>query len=602
MIQSIGTVDTNIKNPGGASFLKGLGLPLHAPGVPPTFAGEGVQFGVNSTTGNLERWNGSVWVAELLLAAADTTAKTAITLTDAKLYSDSNTLASNTRTDGLITSTRAYVDSQTASLVSGVRSTTVAGSPVTGIDIYRAYDTGTYTNFLAGLATPIVIDSADIANGYADIVRQGTYFIKKPGAISLAAYVNKTTDFTKITGKNLYRTSYLLQDRAVATNGALATLTGSRAIDGIPVVAGQFYTVSGYLVSSSKNLAFTNSSGTPVEFPAGSGVYRTTLFAANTVVQAPTGAAFMRLTIALVGESDSTYINFQVEKGTTATPYQAPVDYISYVAGNPIQALQIAADSTAPDPVSDLNVVNKRYFDRVALKESNLTIVFSPNLADPYYLVPNRYVNNIGARTVGAGWTSISIPVTPGVQYTFGRFTISSGGYYAYYDSIGNFITGSVAVVNNGLLPITTTAPAGAAFLDIDVGRPGDTAYTQLTINLGNTLIAYESAQSFVTKINRYVVGGGGGSVINSFFDIKDVPPFMGNEGKALKYAAAGNLLETFVPLISGGEGNFTRISATAISFMIPVGATRPGGVLVGDGWLDSSTSASDPFLRVRAT
>lgn len=470
----------------------------------------------------------------------------------------------------------------------------------TGTTRYLVAAAGTYTNFKDVTNASIVIATEDLEAGQVELWGQSNVFIKKIIPTNLAAAVLKN-DLATISGKNLYRSSYQQFDRAISSIGTIGVSVGATSIVGIPVTGGQFYTVSGYGISSSKNLAFVNNAGEVQELSPG--VYRTTLFFATTTIQAPLNATKMQFTVKLNGEPDTTYTNLQVERGTSATSYAAPVDFIATIGSSPIQALQIAPGNTTADPVDDLNAVNLRHFNRVAIKESNLTIEYSPNLGDPYYIVHDRYINNIGARVTGAGWTSISVPVTPGKTYTYGRFTISSGGYAAFYDAVGNYISGTVHTVNGTLLPITKVAPAGAAFLDIDIGRPGNTGYDQFTMNEGSSLIDYVSALSKVIKINRYALAGSGGSAeINSFFDIKDVPPYIGNENKALKYSPTSAKLETFVPVEQYTAVTFTSVNAAALRLLIPEGATRPGGMALDDAWLDTSVSAADPTVKVKRT
>lgn len=149
------------------------------------------------------------------------------------------------------------------------------------------------------------------------------------------------------------------------------------------------------------------------------------------------------------------------------------------------------------------------------IKKSSLTLEYSENLADQSLIINDAYVNSSGTITNATGWKYIKIPVAAGKTYTFGRFSIDTGGYAAFYDSNSAYISGSVNNFNNGLLPRTVTAPSGAAYLLIDVARPSNTSanYAELTVNEGATLIDYVDATPTITKIAGYgIAGTGGGS------------------------------------------------------------------------------------------
>lgn len=205
--------------------------------------------------------------------------------------------------------------------------------------------------------------------------------------------------------------------------------------------------------------------------------------------------------------------------------YDANFAYVSNVLGNDtntertvvvptnIAYIRASNNSTAltspycqlviPNPIDSMGV----------LKTTDLTIEPSLNLAKTEYIVNDKYVNNTGSISSTAGWKYISIPVIAGETYTFGRFTIIDGGYFAFYDASNAYISGTVTAFNNGSLPKTVVAPTGAAFLLIDIKRPDDTGanYAQLTVNVGPTLIDYENPKGAVSHIAGYDIYGTGG-------------------------------------------------------------------------------------------
>lgn len=115
---------------------------------------------------------------------------------------------------------------------------------------------------------------------------------------------------------------------------------------------------------------------------------------------------------------------------------------------------------------------------------------YEENLFDPSGIVEDLFVSNTGAITPGAGWKLIRIPVSAGDVYTFGKINISTGGYSAFYEIDGSTMTGFNGPFSTGQT-VTVTAPAGSAYLIIDIKRPADTdeVYKFGTVNEGDTLM-----------------------------------------------------------------------------------------------------------------
>ncbi|MFW1952215.1 hypothetical protein [Acinetobacter beijerinckii] len=150
--------------------------------------------------------------------------------------------------------------------------------------------------------------------------------------------------------------------------------------------------------------------------------------------------------------------------------------------------------------------------DSNAITPDSFTLIPSLNLAKTSLIVADKYVNNTGTISNLAGWEYIKIPVVAGSTYTFGRFTIYSGGYFAFYDATSVYIAGTVTSFNNGSLPVTVVAHENAAFLLIDIKRPtGINDRSQLTVNVGGTLIDYVEPVDTITRIDGYLLAGSGG-------------------------------------------------------------------------------------------
>lgn len=149
--------------------------------------------------------------------------------------------------------------------------------------------------------------------------------------------------------------------------------------------------------------------------------------------------------------------------------------------------------------------------DPKLIKTSSLTTEPSLNLAKAEYIVPDKYVNNVGGISSAVGWEYIKIPVVAGQTYTFGRFTIDQAGYYAFYDASSVYISGTVTSFNNASLPRTVVAPVGAAFILIDIKRPtGINDRSQLTVNAGSSLIDYVEPVDTITRISGLPLAGSG--------------------------------------------------------------------------------------------
>lgn len=155
--------------------------------------------------------------------------------------------------------------------------------------------------------------------------------------------------------------------------------------------------------------------------------------------------------------------------------------------------------------------------DPTLVKSNDLTIAPSLNLADPVLIISDKYVNNTGTITSAAGWKYIKVPVKPNTSYAFGRFTVDTGGYYAFYDSNSVLIADTVSVVAGHIAQKVVSSPSNAAYFLLDIARPTNTSdqYSQLTINEGTSIIDYVAPTGTITKIKGFPLSGsdsGGGT------------------------------------------------------------------------------------------
>lgn len=208
-------------------------------------------------------------------------------------------------------------------------------------------------------------------------------------------------------------------------------------------------------------------------------------------------------------DSNFNFLGYVTSNNVTTEKVVQPLENSKYIRVSNVM-------STTPEPYV-FGLFEYVLNNPSLLKIGSLTLQKSANLANLSLLVNDAYVNNAGTITAGAGWKYIKIPVEAGKQYTFGRFLIDSAGYYAFHTSANTNIAGSNGSFQNNTLPKTVTAPAGAAYLLIDISRPTNTPvqYAQLTINEGAALIDYVDPIDVVTEIAGYKLAGvssGGGS------------------------------------------------------------------------------------------
>src|SRR5690606_5509758 len=140
----------------------------------------------------------------------------------------------------------------------------------------------------------------------------------------------------------------------------------------------------------------------------------------------------------------------------TASAYEPYKEATTSIKNSPIEASRLAKENITPDPLTDKNAVNLGHFNKNALKNADLVIEFTSNLARQIVgetVIPDKYImDNGGINQSGTGWKMYAFyPLKNGLivgdQFVVGRFVISGGGYAAWYN-------GTTLLSNEG--PIVT--------------------------------------------------------------------------------------------------------------------------------------------------
>lgn len=183
------------------------------------------------------------------------------------------------------------------------------------------------------------------------------------------------------------------------------------------------------------------------------------------------------------------------------------------------------------------------------LKDSDLSVEpLNANLANPANIVTNKLVADTGNILPSNGWDIIGVEVQEGQKYTFGGFYLGRNGYYAFYNANNENVSSDIFADPNGRTsPKTVTAPAGATILYIDIKTPLSPAnpYEELTVNAGETLLAYEPYSEAIFKIKGIPLAGGDGTDGSVGGIIVDLPVSDGTNilaGNAYIETSTGNV------------------------------------------------------------
>jgi len=377
--------------------------------------------------------------------------------------------------------------------------------------VYYSYNTpGTYTHFLDSGGNPIVVP----ANEAGDLVFNGEYWTRQPYPIDLSAYQTKAAIETApsgVTGKNKFRPDLVVSGQFVNSVGDLANNVNAKACIGMPVTPGQ-WTVSGFQASGTISCQPFDDSNTKV-----GGVLNINAgYPGGTTITIPTGTTKVNFTVKVTtaGAADNTD-SLQWELGAgPATAYEPPYPTVTKdISGNPFAAKFILPGNSTPDPVTGPNAVNKNYFDLHAVRDVDLGLVPGKNLFNTDWIISDMFISSTGAKASGAGWQMIEIPVTPGDKHTFKDILLTGGGYSAYYASNKTSMLQYNGSFTNISQPKTYTAPAGAAYLYIDIKRPADatSVYAFAQVVIGTVpLDPYEPYGNLIETIRGYRINGTG--------------------------------------------------------------------------------------------
>lgn len=407
----------------------------------------------------------------------------------------------------------------------------------------------------------------------------GTWTIGVAIPINLIDYILKA-DVKDI---GLFDEAYIQVNKNIASNGNIGSTAGYKSVIGLPISANTQYTVGGFLGINTKYLAFADAGGVVVGTPK-------ILTTVPVIVTSPPTAVTMRFTIKSASEADDTgwknkafiFTPTAFAKGTGAFS----------VIGKNFVAKFLSNDNQVTDPTTDYNAVNLKYFNLNAIRETDLTIDPSSNLAKTSLIVSDFFIDSSGVFGAGSGWKVIAIPVVAGQVLTFGNFTIDTGGYSSFYSAVGGSMLQFNGSYTSGALPKTVTAPSGATILYIDLARPTNIPanYEFATVNLGTDLLPYENPAGVIIAIKGIPIGGGSSNV-TKFSDLTDVPTYTGNAGKVLiindyedaVIASGGFVKENSDAVLNSLEVQVLRVNRPVGAGIIPI------GVAIGDEWVDSS-------------
>lgn len=375
-----------------------------------------------------------------------------------------------------------------------------------------------------------------------------------------------------LAGSNEFNPALVQDDKVIASNGNIGTgsnYIGFKTVIGQPVISGQRYVLSGHLANAAKYIAFRDATGAVTSIQN---------FSTNPRVVVASGAAVtVDYTIKTATESGDQLGTFMWEKESSRSPspYEPYTEAINAVEGNVLEADKLSKNNAVPDPTNPKNALNLAYFNLNTVRMVDLTLKLPSNLARMSIgetVILNKYIldnGGINQSAAAQGWAMYAFyplrnGLNPGDQFVVHRFTISGGGYAAWYQGISMLTN-----VGRILTPHVYTVPATAntdTVLYIDIKRPADsgTNYSNLTINAGITPLAYVDPTVMITHIRGYSLQAEENAV-SSFKDLTDVPPYLGNENKALKINPAGTGIVTFDPVEQGTDINANTITAQAV-------------------------------------
>lgn len=200
------------------------------------------------------------------------------------------------------------------------------------------------------------------------------------------------------------------------------------------------------------------------------------------------------------------------------------------------------------------------------LTESDFTISETSNLAKEENILLDTFIasdNDIEENA--SGWKCLKLLTPANTEYTFGNYTATGPIYGAFYDVSGTLIE-SIAPFESEDLPISVTGPDEECFFYLNIARPQDdpSEIEQLQVNLGGSLLPYESPEGKIEEIKGYSIAGNAVS------------------------ESSGNAA------VLGENANFDVLSANEIStstlvLNLPSGTTEPTGLSLNHAWIDEN-------------
>lgn len=319
-------------------------------------------------------------------------------------------------------------------------------------------------------ADPTLLDNAyAVVLSDPDINKNGFY--QKRGSIVVRlehnlqkyfeAYVSEIATITP--SKNLYDKSKKISGSYIVGTGEIKSAVGWAISSFIPVVAGQTYTISAN--ARRAGAAFFVSNGDKFAI---SGTYNDAT--GSVTMTAPPTAKYL---VVNIDSSSLTASNVQVEKGSTATTYEA---YSSTKVVNKASLpsdIAYLSDLTAERDY-ELTVTSKNLFNKAAMVREGL-LVLKTN----------------GSTSPSAGWAcSTFIPVVAGQTYT-----LSGSRSRAGLSFFANATDATAAIIYNDdpSIPLTVTAPANANYLVFNIYSNTTTGqFENLMLEVGSTASAYQ--------------------------------------------------------------------------------------------------------------
>tara|TARA_R110000765_G_scaffold20317_1_gene52799 strand:- start:18916 stop:20739 length:1824 start_codon:yes stop_codon:yes gene_type:complete len=358
-----------------------------------------------------------------------------------------------------------------------------------------------------------------------------------------------------VTNENLANSYFILNDTFVnSPSGEVIYLAGYKTIK-IPVSDDLVYSFGNFEIDVTSNYSFyvgetLHSFGGSVEsvnFPIEN-------------IAIPSSVDIMYISIARPSNVPSDYAEVMVSVGETILPYVPSILYTKSSVDFPFLASKLSDDNVTPSPITDENSVNLKYFNDNGLKDSDLTIVKSVNLAKitSGFVLEDTYVNASGELQTITGFKTLKIDVIDGDIVSFGNFQIDTLGHCAWYTDENP--SGFISQYTTATLPIENlTVPAGVNILYVAVARASniDSDWEFIMANVGSTLLPYVDPTDSVVAIKEYKIAGG--DSVNS--------------------------------AQLGTDVYFSSVFTTALSLDLPSGATEPAGLNLFDAWVDTTDS-----------